>query len=201
MQYCTVASLKSYLDVDGTDDDVLLSYLIDTAGAWLDREARRVLATDTDTTVYMDSMGHHIDGLSLHVSDFGDLSAITSVVNGDGITVTAAQYTTYPKTLSALQPTYHQIKLLTSANLSWTYTTDWENAISITGRWAMFAADTIADIPADIAQNAKLVAAFMYRQKDPGIFETIAIPDAGIINVPRGFPTSTAYWIKKARKP
>ena len=201
MQYVTTAALKTYLDITNTDDDSLLSILIDMAGAWLDRETRRVLATDTDTTLYMDAIGNHIEGKTLHVSEFGDLSSITTVTNGDAAEVTSAQYTTYPKTLDALWPVYHRIKILDSVAVNWTYTTDWENAISIEGRWAMFAADTVADVPDDIAHNTKLLAAFAYRQKDPGIFTTIAIPEAGIINQPQGFPVSVEYWVRKMRKP
>lgn len=201
MQYTSVALLADYLKLENHGDNSMLSLLIDMAGAWLDREARRILCTDTDTTVYIDAIGEHIQGKTLHVSDFGDLCEITSVTNGDDTTVTTAQYTTYPKTLSTREPTYRYIKLLDSNALSWTYTTDWENAIEIVGKWALFSADSVNEVPADIQHNTKLLAAFAYRQKDPGIFETIAIPSEGIIQSPRGFPTSAAYWVKRLRKP
>lgn len=195
MDYCSAAEVKTYLDISGSGDDTLIGDLITAASRWLDDETHRTLAHDADTTVYIDAYGEHIDGTTLWISDFGDLCAITTITNGDSAEVTSAQYTTYPKTVTSREPTFKRIKILASSGKYWTFTDDWESSITIEGRWSVW-----ATVPDQLNHHAKRLAAYAYRQKDAQVFDTIAIPDAGVITAPAGFPVDVARFVRTWRK-
>jgi hypothetical protein len=131
----------------------------------------------------MDALGEHIDGQTLHLGWFGDIYSITTVTNGDGNTIASTKYELYPKTLTDREPTIQRIVLLASEGVYWDYTTDWENAISIAGRWAYS-----ATAPDDIKQATIRLAAYYYAQKDAQIFDVTAIPGTGEVIVPVGIP-------------
>jgi hypothetical protein len=99
-----------------------------------------------------------VDGDTIYLDE--DLAAITTVTNGDGTTLTAAQYATEPRNRTP----YYAIKIRSSASVAWEYsstTDDHENAIAITGKWAYS-----VTAPADIVQACVRLAGYLYRQKD-----------------------------------
>ena len=67
--------------------------------------------------------------------------------------------------------------------VAWTFTTDQESAISITGKWAYS-----ATAPADVVQAATRLAAWMYRAKDSQVFETTAFSEGGSIRIRMDIP-------------
>ena len=154
--YCTVASLKRYLGISSTvtTDDVLLTELIQSAQAIIDRYTGRTFEAATDTTRYFDAV-HDVDGYEL-IFD-ADICAITTVTNGDAVVVSSSEYTTKPRN----ETPYYAIRMLDSAQKSWTYTTDSEGAISVAGKWAYS-----ATAPDDIGAATRRLAAYLYRQKD-----------------------------------
>ena len=177
MAYTTLATLKTYLGIKTgtlTDDD-MLSGLIVTAQAMIEADRRRTFEASADTTRTFDAV-EDVDGEYLWIDV--DLCAITEVANGDGTEVTASQYTTDPRNFTP----YWRLKLLNSSGLAWTYTTDPEDAISITGKWAY--SETA---PADIADSCKQLAAYLYRSKD-SMGDVVAYPDSNMIEMPAGIP-------------
>jgi len=154
MAYADVDDLKTYLDISGTGDDLLLSSLIDRAQVLVENITRRDFEVLEDSTRYFDAV-EDVDGKTLWVED--DLCAITTITNGDGVEVASDEYVTEPRNATP----YYSIKLLTSSNKSWAYETDAENAISITGRWGWS-----TQPPADIVQAVIRLAAYLYRQRD-----------------------------------
>ncbi len=196
MSWYSLADFKTYRGVSGVGDDSLISSLIASAESWLDRECRQYLVAVADTTEYIDAEGDHISGRTLHLSDFGPCCAITSITNGDGTTVTSAQYTTYPKAIDDRRPFFDRVVLLTSQGVSWTYDDDMENAIEIVGRWGLYSNSP----PADVTHLVRRLVGYAYAQKDAQIFDTIAIPDAGIIQVPAGFPIDATRIVRAHRR-
>lgn len=181
MAYTTVADLKAYLGISVSSDDILLTSLIARAQAAIDAYCSRTFEASTDTTRYY-TVGVDTDGDMLHLDR--DCAAITTVkTNADATsptTLTAAtDYITHPRS----DTPYYAIQLLGSSNYSWTYTNNPENGITVTGK---FAYSTSA--PASIVHACIRLAAYFYRQKDAGVYDTTAIPDAGIIQVPQGIP-------------
>jgi hypothetical protein len=154
MAYVSVDSLRRYLGISSTNDDVLLAELIAAAQAIIDGYTGRTFEASTDTTRYHDAT-RDVEGWLLWLD--GDLCQVTSVVNGDGVTVASNERVTEPRRATP----YYAIRLLDSSGKAWEYDTDEENAIAVTGRWAYS-----LTAPADVAQACKRLAAYMYRQKD-----------------------------------
>ena len=187
--YVTLVDFKDeYKDIVGSADDAFINRALNAAQTALDTFLRRVVYANSDTMKYFDSTGDSVDGLDLYVMDKGDICSITTVTNGDATTVTSGQYTTYPKTLTELSPTYQRLRLLPSAGISWTYSTDSENAVSIAGKWGMWA--TAATVPDAFKVSVMELAAHSMESRKSQVFDTVAIPDAGVITVPTGFPAT-----------
>lgn len=109
------------------DDDARIMRLIFAASDIVQQHCQRSFVP-YQATVTVDARGEHIDGRLLFLDN--DLLTLTTLTNGDSTTVTSAQYVLrgqgYPK---------WAVELLPSTGLSWTYSTDWQNAISFTGIW------------------------------------------------------------------
>ena len=156
MAYCGVDELKEYLGVTGTADDAMLLTLLAAAQRTIDSYCARTFEATADTVRTFDSQ-RDVDGYTLTVDS--DLCAITSIVNGDGTTISNSHYVTEPRN----ETPYYAIRLKTSAGKVWTSTVsgDSENAITVTGKWAYS-----TSAPSDIAHVCKRLAAYIYRQKD-----------------------------------
>jgi hypothetical protein len=180
MAYCTVADVKEYLDIEGADDDALLGDLIDRAQKAIDSKTRRTFEDPgADATRYF-TVGIDTDGLELLFDE--DIYTITTVVtdaDGDADTIPSTAYVTRPRNKTP----YYGVKILGSSDYYWDYTDDPEGGIEITGRWAYS-----ESAPDDIVQACARWAAYLYRQRDSQVFDTTAIPDAGVIQIPHGIP-------------
>ena len=156
MAYCGVDELKEYLGVTGATDDAMLLTLLAAAQRTIDSYCARTFEATADTVRTFDSQ-RDVDGYTLTVDS--DLCAITSIVNGDGTTISNSHYVTEPRN----ETPYYAIRLKASAGKVWTSTVagDSENAISVTGKWAYS-----TSAPSDIAHVCKRLASYIYRQKD-----------------------------------
>ena len=154
MAYCTLAELKLHIGITSTSDDTMLSSLIADAQALIDAQCRRTFEAASDTARTFDAV-RNVRGRLLMLD--ADLAQITSITNGDGTTVSTSQYTTEPRNATP----WWGIRLLSSSGISWTYSTDPEDAITITGRWAW---SVTAD---DVVEKACLdTAHLMYSMRD-----------------------------------
>jgi len=176
MAYTNVVGVRQYLDVASSGDDALIGDLIDRAQAAIDEYCFRTFEATADSTRYFDYSNERIDGATLWLYD--EVCSITTVTNGDGTEVTAGQYTTIPRN----ETPYYKIRILSNSGVSWTYTDEWMDAISITGRWAF---STTA--PKDIVQACDRLAAFYYKQRDQPMMDVTAI-EAGVVLAPVGLP-------------
>lgn len=188
MAYTTVAKVKDYLSISNTTDDVLLGALCNAAQKIVDAYTGRTFEAATDSTKYADAVAD-VDGLTLYLPC--EFAAITSVTNGDGVAVASASYITEPRNATP----YYALKLKASKALTWTYTTDPENAITIVGKAAYSATAGY-----DIVQAATRLAAWMYRGKDSQVFDITAQPDMGIITVPQGIPSDVKRLLAPYRR-
>lgn len=177
MAYTSAATVKSYLGIEGSGDDTLIGTLITAAQAWIDAYTGRTFEASADAERYFDCVAGVIEGRRLWLDR--DLCSITTITNGDSTEVTSAQYVTRPRN----DTPYYAIDLLSSAGIYWTYTDDVEDAITVDGKWAYS-----ASAPSDVAQACTRLAAYLYQQKDAQVFDTTAMPEAGVITVPQGMP-------------
>jgi len=154
MAYCSLAQMKTYVGATDNDDDALLTDCITRAEAVIDRATKRTFEASADSTRTFDAQ-QDVAGRTLYLD--ADLCAITSITNGDGAAITALQVVSEPRNHAP----YYALTLKASTGLAWTYETDPEDAISVTGRWAYSTTP-----PADIEQACVRLAAWFYRQKD-----------------------------------
>lgn len=128
--YCSLTDLKTYLNVTSSTDDTLLQLMLDAATNRIDSHCGRMFQAASDSTRYFDP-SCDIWQNELWLDE--DLSYLTSVVNGDSLNtnITADVYTN-PRNRTP----YYSLGLKTSSTVIWDYTTDTQNAISVTGRWA-----------------------------------------------------------------
>lgn len=176
MAYCTTADVKLDQGVTGSTDDTLIARYVAEAQQRIDTHCHRTFEASEDSTRYFDAV---CDVVGRDLILDGDICAITTVTNGDSVVVASDEYVTNPRNKAP----YYKLTILASKSKVWTYTSDPENAISILGRWAF---STTA--PADIKTACIRLAAWMYRSKDSQVFDVTAIPDAGVLTVPKGIP-------------
>jgi hypothetical protein len=176
MAYATTAELKTYLGITGDTDDGLIAGLLDRATEAIDNYTGRTFNASTATARTFDAIGPHISGPTLWLDK--DACAFSSVTNGDGVSVSASEYVTIPRNGAP----YHGLRLKTSSGKVWTYSTDWEGAITVTANWGYSTTP-----PADIVQACVQYAAFMYRKKDAPMQDITAI-EAGVAITPVAVP-------------
>lgn len=148
--YATLPELTAYLDIASDDDGVLLATLLRNATAIVDGSTGRTFAASEDSVRYFGADAIH--GQTLHLD--ADLCAVTSVVNGDGVTVPPTAYSTRPRNHGP----WYALQLRPLATRVWDAVTD---EIAITGRWAYSVTP-----PSDIVQATLRLAAWLYRQRE-----------------------------------
>lgn len=155
MAYATLAELKEYAGIDTSGvDDTLLTDLLDRAKGIIDRYTGRTFEAASDTTRYFDAM-RDVKGRRLLLDE--DLCAITTLTNGDAAVITSFDYVTEPRNRAP----WFAITLKSGSSVLWTYTDDYENAISISGKWAYSVTP-----PTEIKGTCIRLAHYLYHQKD-----------------------------------
>lgn len=184
MAYITLLDFKvQYLGIklDETDNDPLITDTITRAQKAVETYTNRVFEASADSTRTF-TVGVDTDGRTLYFDkDICQFTTIkTNADNGTGgTTVPSTAYVTLPRN----ETPYYGIKLLGSANYDWEYTDDPEAGITVLGRWAWS-----ITAPDDIAQATLRWAGYLYKQKDAQVFDTTAMPDAGVMIIPAGIP-------------
>lgn len=192
MAYTTFALLRSYLGIESFSDDSLLTSLIARAQDAIDAYCGRTFEASADDT-HEFTVGVDTEGNMLYLDD--DLCAITSIKtdadNASPTTLTSTNYITHPRNRTP----YHAIEIISSSDYDWTYTTDPTGGVTVTGKWAWSTTP-----PDDIVHACLRLAGYYFRQRDAGVFDTTAIPDAGIIQVPQGIPRDVQMILAPYRK-
>ncbi len=189
--YVTVDEFKEqYKDIEGNADDDFITLALNAAQAALDTYLDRTVLADADSTEYFDYGGMEIDGRTLYLSDRGDICEITTVTNGDAVVVASSEYSLFPATLSSRRPSYQKLTILHSSGKAWEGKTngDIEQAITVLGKWGMFS--TVADVPHDFKLSVMELTSFTLEKRKSQIFDTVAIPDAGVVTIPSGWPAT-----------
>lgn len=147
----TLDSVKRHRKLTDTQtkDDALLQDFITKASAAFQSKIQRVCLPYYATHVF-DAAPPHCRAYTLDVGKLGfDLLAITTLTNGDATTISGANVALrtpnlYPK---------WRVELKQSAGVTFTYNTDWQEAISLAGWWGyvpnypMCWRDTGVDVP------------------------------------------------------
>lgn len=187
MAYATTAEFKAWHGITDSDEDSIIAIAIADGTAWFEGQTGRVFEAASDTVQKFDAV-RDVDKDTLYFYDL-DLCAITSVVNGDGVTLSAlTDYMTEPRRATP----YYAIKLRSGSPYWWTYDDDPEEAIVVTGRWAYSTTP-----PADVKQAVLDVAHQFYKQRDNMAEAAEAIgygvpvvSQSGQLITPNGLPKS-----------
>jgi len=133
--YATLLELKNYLTPRGlsssnittdTNDDSIMSVMLEGISRWIDDQTHRTFYPRIETR-----LSDYPDDEILFLDD--DLLSLTTLTNGDSTVITSVQYVLYPKNAYPKQ----WVKILPSTSLTWQPTDDGdaESAISVLGWW------------------------------------------------------------------
>lgn len=193
MAYTTAATVKTYLGTTSAADDTLLLSLIARAQSIIDVYTGRTFEHSTVGAARYFEVGVDTAGRVLLLNDeIAKIDEVVTDADGSGATtVSSTEYITIPRNKAP----YHGIKLLSSTTKSWTYTSNRENGVTVTGKWAYS-----TSAPDDIVHACVRLTAYLYRQKDSQVFDVTAIPDAGVITVPQGIPADVKVILSPYRR-
>lgn len=182
---CSVNDVKQREGIATDNDDDLIGKIIDAATEVINDKTRREWVAVEDTTRKFDASAD-VDGLELTFDM--DCAAIASVTNGDGTAVTTSQYFTNPRNSTPL----YSIQLKRSGSIAWEPDSngDYEDAISVTGRWAY-----ATSVPNKVQEVAIQLVAFYYRIKDQNLNDVTAV-DSGTFIIPSGSPATVRDILK-----
>lgn len=190
----TDAGTGTHTITKAISDTSLLDDAIDDAKAYIDGETFRTFEAETTTRYYPRETRDVWDSGLLHIEH--DLLTITSLANGDSdaTAITAASYwLTDSEGGRNDGPPFHGILLKDNSGVVWIW--DVDGWVAVTGTWGYS-----ATVPDDVRRAALRLSAFFYRQKDSHIFETTAIPEAGVITIPVGIPKGVTNLINKYKR-
>jgi len=181
--YITATDLKNYMKINGSADDTQLALFADRAQHVIEQYTHRVFEWAGAGTVkkftpisYMDG-GDLLDYYTLSLG-FAEFYELTSITNGNGTAISTSDVVLLPGNIT---PKY-AIRIKSSANVTWTYSTTIEESVSVTAKWAYS-----ATAPADIVQAALRIGAYLYRQRDgtPDSDRPIVSADGVVLSAPR----------------
>lgn len=136
--YCSLTDVKSYLAITTSTDDVLLQLMLDAATARIDAFCSRTFQAASNTTRYFDTTRDLRDG---EIELDADLSHLSSVSNG-GVDLPVSYIYHDPRNSTP----WYLLGIRSSYSEAWTYATDVQDAIGVTGRWAYMENATITAI-------------------------------------------------------
>ena len=177
------------VDISNRLDDPLLESLIEAASRAIDAYCGRRFYAATTTRYYeMDA----VDGDYLRLDD--DLLTITTLTNGDdsSTTISSSYYWLWPRQGG---PPYHSIRLKESGTTVYDWEVDSDYFISVAGTWG-WASTT----PDNIKHACIRYAAYMYHQKDAGVYDVTTFPADGVITVPQGIPRDVKILLDPYRR-
>jgi hypothetical protein len=175
--YTTLSALKTYLSITSTAHDALLTDLVTRASRLIDDHTGRWFEGRSETRYY-DAIGQHISGRLLLFD--ADLYSLTSILNGDGQTITPDDMVLRPVNW----PPYFGVSLKQGSGFRWGYLDSPEGAISVTGSWGYAATP-----PEPIKQAAVRLAAWLYRQRDTGgDGDEVSVSEQGVAFAPTRLP-------------
>lgn len=196
--YAATSDVKAYLKIPDSEieDDTLIGDLATRAQAIIEKKLSRVFEAASDTARKFDAKA------DTELDEYGarrdlvfyqeDLCSITSIVNGDGMSIASTKYVTLPRNVTP----YFGIRLKASSGYVWEYEDDPEDAITIAGKWAYS-----TSAPEDIVHATIRLAAYLYKQKDTQqVFEQVLTSPGGVLRMPSKLPSDVLELLEPYRR-
>ena len=173
--YCAAADVVNRLEITSSTYNTELAAIVTAASRAIDHFCR----IPDNGFAQADDAVRYYDLASVSAPDTLFLDApivsVTSIVNGDGATISASDYTLQPR-----NEEWHSRVQLKSA-FAWRFATDGE--IAITGKWGKATV-----VPADIKEACIMLSAWMFKRYQVGMQDATANPDLGQITFAKGIP-------------
>ncbi len=186
MAIISLSDLRAHIRIAGTVDDALLTFYIESAQDAITAHTRRTFDAGTvESTRYFPNDTYTFNGSRLYLDD--DLLTVSTLVNGDGGTISASGYWLQPRNT----PPYGIIELKT--NEVWSFNTDGE--VAVTGVWGYSGTP-----PYDVQEACRELATYYYRVRSSSVFEQVGSPDGPSMPLPRGLPKNVADLLNPYRR-
>lgn len=208
--YCASSDLTDWIDftTDATVDSALLGDIITRASGIINDYCGRVF----DAPAALDSDGgssdHSTDGVLTNlatryfdpIADVSrmtlfldkDLASIGVVTNGDAAVVTTDEYVLLPTNESP----YYAIKLKRSAGKVWTYTSDPEQSVTVTGWWSY-----ALTVPAAITHACMRLSQWIYKQRSSdAVSDQPIVLASGLTIMPAKLPADVLSMLEPYRR-
>jgi hypothetical protein len=207
MPIVSLAEVKTYIGLTGTQDDQLLSSLILTAQAKMERDTGRVFSYTSNTTSTYSTDGETI----VRVRDMPANGSNTRTVTLSGATlINGSGYWLLPDRRNPEVSTVLQLRAFDRSNPEWWKAfPNWFDANMDSPRYAASLGspnDLVINgaeghptpVPSDIVGMAKAVTALLYWQAKAGASGTVATPTGELIDLsardPVGYPEFVRDW-------
>ncbi len=167
------------------EDSTNLSNAINAAITYIEEKTEQVFVAVSATRYYRVSSINRFDSSELQLD--GWITDVTVLLNADSANtpILAANYWLLDRNLG---PPFRAILL--DSTQHWQF--DQDEWVSVTGTWGYSDA-----CPADVFEAQLLLAALMYRQASSQVFDVTAIPEQGVIQIPKGIPATVVQVIGK----
>lgn len=190
--YCQVHDVKQSLDIIGsTHDDQIREHIV-MASDWIDTHCMyygvtRPFAIPGDTTRYFDMSC--VRSSVLHMD--APFISITSMVNGDGLTIPTAGYKLLPRNHSR----FYQVKL--TINYIWQFN-DSDSEIAITGKFGYSELP-----PAPVVEACRHLSGWLLQRWQAGLNASSATTELGttrqVMDVPEHVVTLLAPYVDRRK--
>lgn len=158
MTYPTDADVKTFLGITGSGEDALVGWLLEAAIQFVESYCGHTFVADELQTVeVVPEYPNLLDGRRVLLIRDTEFMAVTSVKNGDGVTLAASDYKLLPRS----GPPYHKIEL--RPGLVWWRGSDGLGVVEIGGTTG-----TSTGCPADVFLAIIQIAAYEYRARQTG---------------------------------
>lgn len=186
-EYCSLAALKRELGITENKDDDILEAALRDAERYIENEThRKFRVTEVSWRVFNPLKDVTDDGVLLLDTD---LVKDDQIINGDGAVIPVASRAL----LTPNEPPYWGIAL--APGYWWTFDDNPWGAIRIRGWWGYS-----LKAPDDIVKCTKIIAGYLYRQKDAQVMETASFVAAGVLTIPGGVPRTAEAILDNYRR-
>ena len=207
MSIVSLADVKTYIGLTGTQDDTLLSALIPTAQARMERDTGRVFAYTSNTTSTYSTDGETL----VRVRDMPANGSNTRTVRLSGVAlINGTSYWLLPDRRNPEVSTVLQLRAFNRSNPEWFKAfPDWFDGNMDSPRYANSLGqpnDLVVNgseghpqpIPGDVVGMAKAMTALLYWQAKAGASGTVATPTGELVDLsardPVGYPEFVRDW-------
>lgn len=189
MAYPVLADFKTFMGISGATYDTNLTTALEAAVAEAEGYTGRVFVVASSAKEFPVEWPY-FDKARSRLNTMEEFTALTTLVNGDGVTITSADYVLYPVSV----PYYIVTLNRDSGYFFWdggdsspvTVTADWGNSV---------------DVPNDLKRAIMLLAQRLYYEPLQGAAGPVqSVGKSGLVTMPASMPRSVKIVLDRYRR-